>query len=223
MTLTVIRSGVVFNDPAAQSIKRIESQRGQLSFNRTTVPYAEQEQLYEEWLRGEHPEIPVVLNPKYSAHCYRAGDEHSASASDCDTQGGFWYENGWIIVNTDEPWHKEYRIEMDHHLYDYTPVGEFDMSTIEIITCPGYEAAQQRVITNGNACMTVPAGWTIENIQKGITYRAYDTNNAFLNEIAWTWQLGGMSLAAVEKGLKELTAKVDTITDADIAEALKPT
>lgn len=218
MTLEIIRPNVVFNKPAAESIRRIESQRGKLFFNRTTVPYNEQEKLYEEWLRGEHPEIPVVLNPKYSTHCYREDDDHSASASDSDIRGDFWEDNGWILTNYKELWHREYRVEKDNHINDVIIPEGFDMSTIEIITCPAYEAANQRVVTNGSACMIVPAGWTIENIQKGIAFRAYDTNNAMLNEVAFAWQLGGLSVAEVQRNIDKIANAVKDMPGTTIKE-----
>lgn len=223
MTLTRIRPGVSFNDTAALSILRMENQIGrEISHNRTTVSYEEQEQLFNEWLAGEHPDIPTVLDPDDSVHVYRYWDSSSALASDSNDDGAPWNDNGWFIVNRLERWHREYQAWRDNHINDKIDIGKaLNMSVLEVITCPAYEAAQERVITNGNAVMQVPAGWTIEHIQKGFTFRVYDTNQAFLNEIAFTYQLNGASLASVEQKLKELTASIDEIGDKDIAEVIK--
>lgn len=119
MTLVTIRPGVVFRDNAARSIRRIENQLGRkLSFNRTTVSYDDQNDLYRDWLAGKHPEIPLVLNPIYSVHVYKPNVLHSGVASDSDERGDFWEDNGWVIVNKAELWHREYFPKLDKHIND---------------------------------------------------------------------------------------------------------
>lgn len=120
--LVTIREGVSFQEPAALSFQRIERQLGtRLDVNRSTVPYDEQKQLYEEWLAGMRPDIPLVLNPEYSVHVYREGDSKSALAVDSDSYGPFWHDNGWYEVNSQEPWHREYQQNRDNHINDPKP------------------------------------------------------------------------------------------------------
>lgn len=132
MTLVEIRPGVSFNEPAANSWYRMESQVGEISTNRTTVDYDVQKQLWEEWKRGEHPEIPVVLNPDYSIHVYRNWDSGSARAVDSDVTGGFWHDNGWYETNSVEPWHREYQPWNDNHINEEAdmPLNDADKKWI---------------------------------------------------------------------------------------------
>lgn len=201
--LVAIRPGVSFRLNAALSFARIEKRLGRkIITNRTTVDEGSQQKLYDEWLAGMHPEIPVVLDPKYSVHVYRENDEHSGVAFDADERNNLFDEYGWKIVNRDEMWHREYFPEHDQHINE--KVDSIIMKTIEVLSCPAWEASNQRVITNGNACMTVPAGWAQMLIDNGAEFTEFAKNEDMLFAVNVIWTLGGLDQAETNQKIQQL-------------------
>jgi hypothetical protein len=186
--LITVRSGLTLNEHPAKSIKRLENKYGPVDVNRSTVDYMEQKKLYEEWLDGKHPDIPVVLNPKYSSHVYRPGDTHSACAIDSDTYNVPWAEYGWIQVNKKEPWHREYFITKDTHRNDVEPpANEIEEKETDM---PGIRVHHQ-VFTNGNQAYVVETetGFFIpDSAHLAALVKAYSINLdklPALNEYDW--------------------------------------
>ncbi|MGP6170631.1 M23 family metallopeptidase [Microbacterium sp. A204] len=69
-----------------------------------------------------------------------------------------------------------------------------DLMSLRIIDSPFYRAAGYRVIHNGQAATSVPAGWVQDMITRGqIPYAAYDDDNLLTTEVNLVWQLGGLS------------------------------
>lgn len=218
MMLVTIREGVAFMAPAALSWLRMEHQEGrEIGTNRTTVDFYEQLQLFEDWKAGKHPEIPVVLDPRWSIHVYRDWDANSARAVDTNDNAR-WEENGWYIVNDDELWHREYQWWNDLHINDTINNDTVRklMQTLEVWTCAGWEAASQRIVTNGNAILPVAAGHAQALVNAGAAYTNFsrpdqngnatnpDGNNDFTFAVGCVWQLNGLSEAETQKKLDEL-------------------
>jgi hypothetical protein len=89
-----------------------------------------------------------------------------------------------------------------------TPIKEeITMKVIEVWTCPAWEAANQRVITNGMACQTIPAGWTPMLIAHGAEFTSFDLNDDMLTAVQMVWDLSGLSADEVAKKMAELKVK----------------
>lgn len=103
---------------AAESIHRIDANLGRLvQITEAGRTRERQLYLYEGWAkrlpgfnRALHPDNPLanhVLSPG------RRG------AVDSDEQRGVpWYDHGWVLTASDEPWHREYFPERDKHRFD---------------------------------------------------------------------------------------------------------
>lgn len=212
--LTTIRPGVAFHDPAAQSFRRIEQQLGRnLSTNRTTVPYGEQKTLYDEWRAGKHPDIPVVLDPRISAHVYRDGDDASACAVDSDERGTFWDENGWVITNSREPWHREYRPDRDQHARTThtakTPLEDHDMA--RIITGPAYRAANTWVYVTPYNAFPIDQTTRAALLESGIPWHDYASEDGFNAELRLVYTAAkNVDIASAKTILDEFGERVRT-------------
>ncbi|MGP6171983.1 M23 family metallopeptidase [Microbacterium sp. A204] len=80
-----------------------------------------------------------------------------------------------------------------------------DPMSLRIIDGPFYRAAGYRVIHNGQAATSVPAGWVQDMITRGhIPYAAYDDDNLLTTEVNLVWQLGGLSTDAAAAKTAEM-------------------
>lgn len=209
--------------PAAASIHRIDAQLGRLAdINEAGRSREKADENYRKWLAYQKggPWAPYALPADKSVHV-------PGMAADSDdwydpAAAAVWRDNGWRQTarypsnpKKDEPWHGEYFAHLDNHLNDtHTPdpialLG--DTMGLRIIDSPFYRAAGYRVIHNGSAAMSVPAGHVQEMITLGrVDYATYEDNNLLETEVRMVWQLGGYAAdaaaaktAAMLKALEE--------------------
>lgn len=88
-----------------------------------------------------------------------------------------------------------------------TPILEMDMKTIEVWSCPAWENAHQRVITNGNACQTIPDGWGQMLINNGAEFSNFANNDDMLSAVNMVWTLGGLTADQITAKIDELKSK----------------
>lgn len=123
MALTTIRPGVAFAPAAAASWQRLEAAVGRrVGINRTSDTVPEQMKYYNAYLAYQRylnggpwaPVAPLALHPDYSEHVYKS-DSNGGIAVDTDERLEAFAEHGWIRNVPSEPWHYEYRPNLDQH------------------------------------------------------------------------------------------------------------
>lgn len=120
MQLVKIREKVELRNDAAASFMRLERDKGQQQVNRTSSDYDVQLDLHEQYVRGEYPYL--ALHPDESEHVFKSKTGKGGIAWDTEERGAYLDEYGWLIVNNEEPWHREYRATADKHINDKAPI-----------------------------------------------------------------------------------------------------
>jgi hypothetical protein len=155
--------------------------------------------------------LGVAVAPEYSWHVKGLAIDSDDAKSPSIL--AILKDNGWTI-DTWEWWHLQYHPQIDNHINDSViptiPKG-LDMSALRIISCPAWEASNQRVLHNGQACATYPAGWLEMLAENGVEQHIYANNSDMLAEVNLVWQLGGLDANLIAEKLKELSSTVPGI------------
>jgi murein DD-endopeptidase MepM/ murein hydrolase activator NlpD len=144
--------------------------------------------------------------------------QRGIAISGASGNGKDWYYGPHVHVTLRAVPGLPYAQSIDFEKYldnNNTPAGGGDipvedlikMRNLEVWTCPAWEAANQRVITNGSACQTVPAGWGQMLIQNGAEFTNFAINDDMLAAVNMTWDLGGLEADAVKAKIDDMIAK----------------
>ena len=133
------------NASAAASIFRIDRQIGHpLQITEAGRTWAQQNEHYQRYLRDGYP---IALSPD-TPSVHQEGE--AIDSDEAQTIPALMDANGWLLTvfrngKLIEPWHREYFIEHDQHLYDPAPKPrtEEDEMTISYINIKGKAGARR--------------------------------------------------------------------------------
>jgi hypothetical protein len=178
--------------------------------------------LYEGW-EARKPGFNLAAYPGTSVHGLAYAIDFGSHVDEYGSPQKIWMDAnapayGWLPTGNSfspkEAWHYQGGGPITAELIN--KLKGVDVSNLRIISGPSYEAASQRVLHNGSACQTYPAGWLDMLRQRGVETVIHETDSDMLTEVSMVWELGGLSNADAIEKIKEMIKDIPGISESDI-------